>query len=169
MVETPMKTLPAGEQRLPGMDHGHYPFRTLRDAPRFEWPDGARIAFTVTLMLEHWELNPPEGTTRDPRVISPLGGFQPDWLTWSQRQYGARVGIFRVLEMLDRFAITPSVALGAGAAKQYPELVDECARRGACFMAHGTHATQRITSRMSEAEERAFIAESRAAGGILCR
>ena len=163
MVETQMKPLPAGEQRLPGMDHAHYPFRTLRDAPRFDWPDGARIAFTVTLMLEHWELNPPPGADRDPRIVSPLGGFQPDWLTWSQRQYGARVGIFRILEVLDRFGITPSVALGAAAARHYPELVDECMRRGACFMAHGTHASRRITSKMTEEEERAFIAESRKA------
>ena len=159
----PAKIPPLDEARPPGMDHAHYPFRTLPDAPRLIWPDGARIAFTTTLMLEHWELNPPEGSDRDPRIVSPLGGFQPDFLTWSQRQYGARVGIFRVLEMLDRFAITPSVALGAGAAKHYPELVDECARRGACFLAHGTHATQRITSRMTETEERAFIAASRAA------
>jgi allantoinase len=163
MADPPAKIPPVGEARLPGMDHAHYPYRSLRDAKRFDWPDGARIAFTVTLMLEHWELNPPPGADRDPRIVSPLGGYQPDWLTWSQRQYGARVGIFRLLEVLDRFGVTPSVALGAGAAKLYPELVDECARRGACFLAHGTHATQRITSRMSEAEERGFIAASRAA------
>ena len=163
MVDIPAIGPPIDEIRLPGMDQEHYPFRTLQDAPHFVWPDGARIAFTVTLMLEHWELYPPENADRDPRIVSPLGSFQPDWLTWSQRQYGARVGIFRVLEMLDRFAITPSVALGAGAATQYPELVDECSRRGACFMAHGTHATRRITSRMTEAEERSFIAASRIA------
>lgn len=163
MADAPKPAPPLGETRSPGMDHAHYPYRTLRDAPRIDWPDGARIAFTVTLMLEHWELNPPPDSDRDPRIVSPLGGYQPDWLTWSQRQYGARVGIFRVLETLDHYGVTPSVALGAGAAEQYPELVDECARRGACFLAHGTHATRRITSRMTEAEERAFIATSRAA------
>ena len=99
--------------------------------------------------------------SRDPRIVSPLGKFFPDWLTWSQREYGARVGIFRVLDVLDRFGVTPSVALGAAAAKRYPELVDELPRRNACFLAHGTYATRRITSRMTEAEERAFIVESR--------
>jgi allantoinase len=53
------------------------------------------------------------------------------------------------------------VALGAAAAKRYPELVDELVRRNACFMAHGTFASRRITSRMSDREERAFIIESR--------
>ena len=63
-------------------------------------------------MLDYWEVNPPEGASRDPRIVSPLGNFFPDWLTWSQREYGARVGIFRVLDVLDRFGVTPSVALG---------------------------------------------------------
>ena len=158
MVE---RTPPVGEVRGPGMDHAHYKFRHLSDAQHFAWPNGARIAFTVTLVLDYWEVDPPPGSSRDPRIISPLGNFFPDWLTWSQRQYGARVGIFRVLDALDRFAVVPSVALGTAAARRYPELVDALLRRRACFMAHGTFATRRITSQMAEAEERALIAEAR--------
>jgi allantoinase len=160
---TPSNIPPVGEVRDPGMDHAHHPFRILPEAPRFAWPDGARIALTVTVMLDYWELVPPEGANPDPRIVSPLGKFFPDWLTWSHRLYGARVGIFRILDVLDRFGVTPSVALGAEAAKRWPELVDEFSRRNACFMAHGTHASRRITSKMTEAEERAFIAESSAA------
>ena len=162
MVEfVPSKSPPTDEARAPGMDHAHHPFRALPDAPRFVWPDGARIAFTVTLVLDYWELEPPADATPDPRIVSPLGSFFPDWLTWSQREYGARVGIFRVLDALDRFGVTPSVALGSAAVQRYPELVDELMQRNACFMAHGSHATRRITSRMSEADERAFIAAAR--------
>src|ERR1700735_5183696 len=87
----PAKTPPVGEHRRPGMDHAHGAFRTLTEAPRFTWPGDARIAFTVTLMLDYWEVNPPEGADRDPRIVSPLGNFFPDWLTWRQREYGARV------------------------------------------------------------------------------
>ncbi|HET8995636.1 MAG TPA: hypothetical protein VFN42_03125, partial [Acetobacteraceae bacterium] len=154
-------TPPVNEPRLPGSDQPHAGFRILPEAPRFTWPDGARIALTVTLLLDYWEIDPPQDASRDPRIISPLGNFFPDWLTWSQRQYGARVGIFRVLDVLDRFGITPSVGLGAEAAQRYPELVDELLRRNACFMAHGDFATRRLTSRMSEAQERAVIAASR--------
>lgn len=113
---------PRDEVRTPGMDHAHHPFRTLPEAPRFAWPGGARIALTVTLVLDCWEIDPPEDANRDPRIVSPLGRFFPDWLTWSRREYGARVGIFRVLDALDRFGITPSVALGAAAVRRYPEL-----------------------------------------------
>ncbi len=152
---------PVGEQRGPGMDHAHYPFRALPDGPGFQWRDGARIALTVTLMVDHWELLPPANAHADPRIVSPLGKFNPDWLTWSQRAYGNRVGIFRVLDVLDHHAITPSVALGSEAAKRFPELVDELSRRNACFMAHGDFATRRITSRMTEIEEREFIVRAR--------
>jgi allantoinase len=156
---TPAKTPPTNEARVPGMDHAHYLFRALPDAPRFVWPDQARIAFTVTLMLDYWELEPPAGESPDPRIVSPLGKFSPDWLTWSHRLYGARVGIFRILEVLDRFDIKPSVALGTEAAKRYPELVDALVRRDACFMAHGDYASRRITSRMTE--ERSVIVAAR--------
>lgn len=167
-VHRPGPVPPVGEVRRPGMDHDLHPFRTLAEGPRIAWPNGARTALTVTLLLDHWEVNPPEGTNPDPRIVSPLGKFFPDWLTWSQRLYGPRVGIFRILDVLDRFGVVPSVALGAEAARRWPELVDECARRGACFLGHGSFATRRITQAMEEAEERALIAESRAAVERAC-
>jgi allantoinase len=155
MVEfVPSKVPPVSETREPGMDHAHYPFRALPDAPRFVWSGGARIAFTVTLMLDYWELEAPEGESPDPRIVSPLGKFSPDWLTWSHRLYGARVGIFRILDVLDRFDIKPSVALGTEAAKRYPELVDALLRRDSCFMAHGDYASRRITSRTKDERNR---------------
>ena len=155
----PAKFPPVNETRGPGMDHSLYPFRSLTAAPRFVWPDGARIAFTVTLILDHWELDPPKDAYPDPRIVSPLGKFFPDWLTWSHRLYGARVGIFRILDVLDQFNIKPSVALGTAAAKQYPELIDALVTRDACFMAHGDYASRRITSRMRD--EASFIAAAR--------
>ena len=157
----PTSIPPVDEPRPAGMDHAHYPFRVHSDATRMSWPQGARIAVTVTLMLDYWEVDPPKDASPDPRIVSILGKFHPDWLTWSQREYGARVGIFRVLRELDRFGLTPSVALGSAAAQRYPELMDELVRRNACFLAHGDFATRRLTSRLSEAEELALITASR--------
>jgi peptidoglycan/xylan/chitin deacetylase (PgdA/CDA1 family) len=159
----PTNVPPVDEPRAPGMDHAHFPFRTLPDTPRLVWPNGARIAMTVTLVLDCWEVNPPRDASPDPRIISPLGKFFPDWLTWSQREYGARVGIFRLLRVLDQCGLVPSVALGSAAARRYPELVDELVRRDACFLAHGDYATRRLTSRMTAAEERAVIQAARSA------
>lgn len=149
------------EPTAPGMDHAHYAFRAAPSAPRLRWPGGAPIAFFVLLHLEAWEITPPEGAHRDPRFSGEFPAFHPDLRAWSQREYGNRVGIFRVLEVLDRFGITPAVALSSASARLHPELVAECRSRGAEFLAHGSFATRLITARMSAAEEQNFIAESR--------
>jgi peptidoglycan/xylan/chitin deacetylase (PgdA/CDA1 family) len=145
------------------MDHPHYPFSALPSRPPLAWPDGARVAFWVLLHLEHWELTPPADAVRDARFVSEFGNFAPDYRTWSQREYGNRVGIFRILDVLDRHGIKASVAAGAAACALYPGLIEECRRRNYEFIAHGSYATRLISSRMSEAEERAAIGESIAA------
>ena len=159
----PTNIPPVGEQRRPGMDHPHHAFRTLTEAPRFAWPDDARIAFTVTLVLDYWELDPSQDANPDPRMVSPLGKFFPDWLSWSQREYGARVGIFRVLDVLDRYQVRAGVAVNALAAERYPYLIEQFKKRNYEFIGHGSSANRMITSAMSEAEEQAEIAGAVAA------
>jgi len=142
------------------MDHELYGFSALPLRPRFQWPNGASAAFHVTLTIEHWELTPPPGSVKDQRFLSEFGPYEPDYRTWTQREYGNRVGIFRVLDMLDRHAIRASVAIGASACERYPALVAEVTRRGFEVLAHGTHATRIISSKMTDAEQRATIAAS---------
>jgi len=151
---------PTGEVLEPGMDHPHHPFWPLPSRPKLQWPNGARLAFWVLLHLEYWELDPPEGAFRDPRFSGEFGSFFPDYRSWTQRDYGNRVGIFRVLEVLDRYGLKVTVAASSSALERYPFLVEELKRRGYEFAAHGSHATRMITSRMSESEERAFISHS---------
>lgn len=154
------KTPPAGERHAPGMDHSYYPYSPMPARPALAWPQGARVAFWVLLHLEYWELDAPEGALRDPRFAGEFGSYFPDYRSWTQRDYGNRVGIFRVLELLDRYQLKVTVAANSSALERYPYLVSELKRRGYEFAAHGSHATRMITSRMSEAEERALIAAS---------
>ncbi len=142
------------------MDHDLYRFSPLPQRPPLTWPNGARVACHVTLYIEHWELAPPPGCVKDQRFLSEFGPYEPDYRTWTQREYGNRVGIFRVLEVLDRHGIRASVAIGASACERYPQLVAEIVRRGWEILAHGTHATRIISSKMTDAEQRAYIAES---------
>src|SRR5262249_27082083 len=107
------------------VDHELYRYSPLPLRPRFAWPNGACVAFHVSLHIEHWELTPPPGSVKDARFLSEFGPYEPDYRTWTQREYGNRVGIFRVLELLDRHAIRASVAIGASACERYPALVAE--------------------------------------------
>lgn len=146
--------------RAPGMDHDLYPWSPLPARPALAWPGSARIAFAPVVHLEHWELDPPPGAVRDPRFCDPFGDFRPDYRTYTWREYGMRVGVFRVFEALDRHGLAASVAVNASAIARYPVLIEECLGRGWEIVAHGTHATRMVSSAMSEAEETAVIAES---------
>lgn len=147
-------------QRGPGMDHDLYPYSPFPERPPLSWPGGARLALWVVLHVDWWELTKAPGTVRPPGLQGPWGNFEPDWRTFTYREYGHRVGLSRILAALDRFGLRATVALGSEAARRYPAIVRECAERGYEFAAHGTHATRVISSRMSEDEERRFIAES---------
>lgn len=141
----------------PGMDHDLYRYSALPERPKLVWPQGERLAFFVILHLEYWELEPPEGTRRDPRFTGPRGLYFPDYRDFTQREYGNRIGIFRILDLLDRHGLTATVAANAGALARYPYLVEECLRRGYEFAAHGDYQSRMITSEMGEEEERGLI------------
>ena len=148
-----------------GMDHGHYRYSPIPTRPRLEWPGGAGLALWVVLYLEYWEINPPEDAYRDPRYAAPFGSFFPDYRTHSIREYGNRVGIFRVLEVLDRYRVPVTVAANAEACARSPYLMEAVARRGWEVMAHGTPATRMLTRPMRDEDERAHRDDRYAAVG----
>ena len=142
------------------MDNPYYTFSPIDRRPPLAWPQGHRIALWVMLAIEYWELKAPPGSHRDPRFVGEYGSYDPDYRTWTQREYGNRVGIFREFEVLDRYGIKATVALNSAAARRYPGLVEQCRRRGYEFIGHGSHATRMLTSKMSEEEERAVIRDA---------
>lgn len=143
-----------------GMDHSLYAFSPLPGRAPFEWPGGARLAVIVLLHLEFWELVPPEGSRHDLRFTGEYGSYAPEYRAFTQREYGNRIGIFRVLDALDPAGLRLTVPVNAEALTRYPELVDRLRQRGAEFVAHGETQTQMITSAMGEDEERAVIART---------
>jgi len=80
--------------------------RAGRDLTPKSWPQGARVAVSLSFDLD-----------TETVWLGIQEQSSPSYM--SRGEYGARVGIFRVLDVLDRFGLTPSVALGAAAAKRY--------------------------------------------------
>ncbi len=143
-----------------GMDHELYAYSPIWNRPRLEL-DGRSIAVYLVLQLEHWELAAPEGSHRDPRFVGEFGTYSPEYRHWTTRAYGNRVGVYRILDLLDSMGIAPTAAVGAALVQTHPELLKEITRRGWEVAAHGFTANRMITSRMDEARERAFIAGCR--------
>lgn len=155
-----------------GMDQDIYTWSPIVTRPVLKWPDGARVALAVLVNLEHWDWEVPDGT---PLAVTPMGGPEglwtgnpgpgrfPDIGGWGNHEYGNRVGIFRVLDVLDKYGITPTLALDKAVADNYPTLVAEGKQRGAEFVAHGLTRRRLIHIGMSEAEEIQYIRDSIAA------
>jgi allantoinase len=145
-------------QRQVGMDHEHYDWSPLSRRGVLRWPDQARVAVGVLVNLEHTEWRPPEGSVQ---VVTSGGGLGarpfPDYARLSHREYGHRVGIFRLLDVLEKHGLQATVAMDALTAEHYPYLVRHCLERGCEIIGHGISASQVITSKMSEAAERDYI------------
>ena len=150
-------------ERRSGMDQPFYDWSPIVSRPPLAWPAGARLALWVVVYFEDWELEPPTDSYRAPGVHGTWWSHFPDLRTYTYREHGHRVGIFRVMELLDRYGLRATVASNAAACARFPFVVQECLARGWEFIGHGSHATRMITSRMSEADERAVIGESIAA------
>ena len=146
-----------GERRH-GMDHSYYPWSPLTTRGAFQWPGGARVALGVVVVLEHIEWEPPAGSYQSPgQSVMPVF---PNYARFSLREYGHRVGIFRLLDLLERHGVRATVAMDAATAEHYPYLVRHCLDRGCEIVGHGVAGTQLITSRMAEEEEREYIRAS---------
>ncbi len=142
-----------------GMDHEHYAWSPLNQQRRvLRWPQNARLAVCVIVVLEHMEWSPPQGTYQNPALSGGYGPSPfPDVTRWSHREYGHRVGIFRLLDVLARYHLKVTVAMDALTAQHYPFLVRHCLERGCEIMGHGISVSRLITSRMSAEEEYAYL------------
>ena len=144
-------------ERRPGMDHEHYEWSPVHRRGTLRWPGNARIALSVVITLEKMEWIAPEGSF----TVTLPGGIAdrpfPDYARISHREYGHRVGIFRVLDVLERHGIKATVAMDVQTAEANPYLVDHCLQRGCEIIGHGVSASQMITSRMPEEEEREYL------------
>jgi allantoinase len=141
-----------------GMDHDHYAWSPMSTRGVLRWPEQARVALCVLLTLEHTEWRSPEGSVQAvPGAAGMIPRPYPDYARLTHQEYGHRVGIFRVLEVLAKYGIPPTVAMDTLTAEHYPYLVRHCQQRGCEIIGHGVAASRVITSKMSEPEERAYI------------
>ncbi|GJD81955.1 polysaccharide deacetylase [Methylobacterium gregans] len=139
--------------------HGRYAYSALPDRPVYDWPEGKRLAVYVALNLETFDFSSGLGAELAP------GGPQPDVLNYAWRDWGNRVGAWRVRDMLDGLGVPASILVNSRLYRDCPGLIEAFRTRGDEIVGHGrTNAERQGT--LSEAEERALIAE---ATGILTR
>lgn len=144
-------------KRRYGMDHDRYEWSMLTDRKPVVWPNGAKLAVWVQVALQFYPLNPQGKPVKVP------GGMTmpyPDLRHFSLRDYGNRVGLYRMLAALDRFKVKPTFALNAELAERVPYLVERIRARGDEVIGHSWNMDSAHAGGLAEADEKALIARS---------
>ena len=140
------------------MDHSLYRYSALPE--RTPVPLAPRLHVYTVLYLEHWDFEAPEGSLRDPRFVGEFGSFNPDYRSWTQREYGLRIGVFRLIDALRVAGIQPVVAANSMVLPRVPQVMDALKLSQAQWIAHGVAATRLMHANMSLAEQRDHIDSS---------
>lgn len=135
-------------------DPNLYDYWPYRDRPKIVWPGGKKLAFWIAPNIEYYEFDPPKNPQR-PGWPKP----SPDVVAYSQRDWGNRVGHWRLMELMDRYGMRGSISLSIGLIDHHPEIIEACVQRNWEFFSHGIYNT-RYSYGMDEAQERAVIEDS---------
>ncbi|WP_046868469.1 polysaccharide deacetylase family protein [Microvirga massiliensis] len=133
--------------------HGRYRYSGIRNRPVYDWPNGKRLAVYIGLNLEHFAFGEGLGAELCP------GGPQPDVLNYAWRDYGNRVGVWRLLDLFDALELPVSVLVNSSIYGYCPEVMEAFRTRGDEVVGHGRTNAER-QGVLDEASERALIAET---------
>lgn len=137
--------------------YGPFPYVPIHRRPPLALPQGARLALWVVVNVEFFALDKPMPGDSNERP-KPTD-HTPMVRHWAQRDYGNRVGIFRLMELLQAHGIRATVALNSAVCDHHPALVEECVHLGWEIMGHCRTNTERVTE-VPPQEERALIRET---------
>jgi allantoinase len=132
-------------------DHDRFPYSPIIDRPPLRWPNGARVAVWVIPNIEHFLFDRP-GTS----IAQATASFVPDVLNYAWRDFAPRVGIWRMMEIMERHGFRGTVALNSDVCSRYPRIIEEANKLGWEWMGHNANNSSYI-NKQSEAEERALI------------
>ena len=119
--------------------YGPFPYSPIIRRPRLTWPDGAHLALWVIPNIEFFSL-----MEKVPAGSGGPGTPAPDIPTWSARDYGNRVGVFRLMQVLERHGIRGTVALNSDLCAHHPEIIAEGKKLGWEWMGHCESNTRRL-------------------------
>ncbi len=140
---------------MPVTPNPRYPFRAITARPDFSWPEGRRLALYIGVNVEVFSFGTGLGAELAP------GGPQPDVLNYAWRDYGNRVGLWRMIEMFDRLALPLTVLANSDTYAAAPGVIEAFRARGDEIAGHGRSNSER-QGILPEPEERALIAEATA-------
>jgi peptidoglycan/xylan/chitin deacetylase (PgdA/CDA1 family) len=135
-------------------EHGRYAHSALPNRPTYEWPNGARLAVFVCNNIEHFAFRAGLGTD------SAQPGAPQNQRNYAWRDYGNRVGLWYLLDMLSELDVPCAHNINSAALDACPEISPALRARGDEFIGHGRTNSERQDV-LWEDDERRLIIESR--------
>ncbi len=132
------------------MENQRYPYLPILGRKQLTWPNGAHVAVWVIPNIEWFDLQ-----------VRRFGGaaagdIVPDVRNYAQRDYGNRIGIWRIMEVLDKHEIRATVALNSAVCQQHPQIITEANKLSWEFMGHGITNSSSLAN-LAEDKERETI------------
>lgn len=139
-----------GDARTALNAHDRYDYAPITDRADASWPGGKKLAVYVAIGIEDYSFG-------DGHTENLLDGVPaPDLVNASWRDYGNRVGAFRLLKRLEHLGIAPTVLLNTAVYDSAPEVITEARRLGAEIVGHGISNSDSLEG-LSEARERSYL------------
>jgi allantoinase len=117
--------------------YGPFPYSPITSRPKLQWPNGAHVALWVIPNIEYFSLQERPGGYG-------AHGNIPDVVMWCERDYGNRIGIFRLMEVMDRYEVRGTVALNSNLCAEHPQIIEEGEKRKWEWMGHNESNTRRL-------------------------
>jgi len=141
-----------------GMDQSLYRWRVAADRPSLAWPGKAAVAAMVVVPIEHHGLTPSGKPFKHPgAMVTPY----PDLRHYTTRDYGNRVGVFRILDALKAAGVKAVFPVNADQLERLKPLIDAIVADGHEVAAYGLSTEHIHWGGLEREVEAAWIAEVR--------
>lgn len=130
-----------------------FDYHPITARPPLSWPDGARVAVYLGLNIEYFHPGRPSTS-----IWPGTAELTPDALNHGWRDYGARVGIWRTIDALDRYDIRASALLNSDVVAHHRQIVSAGVEREWAWLAHG-QTNSALHTGLAVDEERRILAE----------
>jgi hypothetical protein len=133
--------------------HGRFEYSPITARQDFSWPEGRRLAVYFALCVEHFSY----GESGLGLSYSP-GIPHPNTYNWAWREYGNRVGGWRLLDLFTQQGVRPTMLVNTECYEHCPELIDAYREVGTEFVAHG-RTNSVAPNDLDESDEREMISQ----------
>jgi peptidoglycan/xylan/chitin deacetylase (PgdA/CDA1 family) len=146
-----------GERRAVFMETSGRPVRRadryedsfIFERKRFAWPGDKTLAVWIVPNVEVWRYDSASGTGVSPNASNRV----PDVINYAWREYGMRVGLWRIADVLDAAGVKATVALNSAVCEVHPRAVEEMQKLGWELMGHGITNSDSLAGLAPEQEK----------------